>query len=102
MLEALDGRPLNEELQIGTTDLPSAKEINSLLDRLPQFRAAASSPADRVADHVELLILLFPGTDGLLADIAANVGSVAHQSLVPFHGDLHTGQIVVAEGSRPD
>jgi hypothetical protein len=98
VLEALEGRPLDEELQAGSTDLPSAEEINSLLDQLPQFPVAADSPVARMSDYVQLLGLIAPHTQDLLTEIVTSVRTSGQHESVPVHGDLHTGQIVVAEG----
>ena len=98
VLQALDGTSLFDAVINGRR--PSAQVITEVISRIracPPIARTASSAIDRVPEHVAALSLLLPDEAMRLAAIADAIGPDPQPVGTVVHGDLHPGQILVAD-----
>jgi len=99
VLEGLGGETLGSLLNETDAVLPDGRSVLGLLDLLPPLPRAATSPVVRAPDHAHLLGLLLPDQAARLDSILMAVAEAPREELVPVHGDLHAGQILVEQGA---
>ncbi len=98
VIQAMPGRTLRKALESGTKRLPTAHQLRTLLDRLPDDVevSPAASARSRAGRHAELLKAVMPAD--LAPRLDAVVGAVAgepDEPTVPIHGDFHASQVLV-------
>jgi hypothetical protein len=105
VLDALPGRTVRDILLTGSRAdvdaLPGGREVLDLLERLPVATSPgevrpSGGPVARVAGHAGLLAAILPDEAGRVAALVDRIGPVgAAGPIVPTHGDLHDGQVLV-------
>ena len=97
-MQAMAGRTLRKALESGTKRLPTARQLNALLDRIPSDdgASAVSGPRMRAPRHAGLLkAVLGPEFSSRIDAIVDAVGGDPIEPMVPVHGDFHTSQVLV-------
>ncbi|HEX6567628.1 MAG TPA: hypothetical protein VF015_00610, partial [Acidimicrobiales bacterium] len=98
VLEGLGGTLLRHRVTIPGARLPSAATVLALLDRLPSPLDDRQVTGWRATEWADLLGRLRPAQAGPLQALATELATVASgrdETLVPVHGDLHEGQLLV-------
>ena len=98
-LQGMPGRPLRQQVQSGSTELPPPGALLELLDQLPALdRDAAAGPVSRLPSYAGLIGAIVPELRGRVAAMADALGSTPVETPVTAHGDFHAGQVLVAGG----
>lgn len=102
VLQAVPGRTLREALRNRHSPLPSGREINAVLDRLPAELAAGASRRswlDRVGHYAAAVGTILPEHAQRVAGLAQAISAEAGRGpTVPVHGDLYESQLLVSGG----
>lgn len=99
VMEAMPGLTLSEHLARGGSG-PDPRLVVELLDLLPGIEGGPQPLTRQVRNHARLLSLLAPDLADSLERMATIIEQVADEPLVPVHGDLHGGQIII-ENRQP-
>jgi hypothetical protein len=97
-LEALPGTSLRKALGDPVTPLPSPDEVVSIGSHLPASTRPVRSPLERLGGIVDLLRRIVPEDAVLLDDLVDLIGGEDRPAETAVHGDLHEGQVLVADG----
>jgi len=99
-LQAMPGKTLRNSLESGKRRLPDGPELLALLDSIPAgVGSSVKGPVDRAANHAGLLAAVTPQFSARLAALVKAVSRVGPEPEVPVHGDFHSSQILVRDGS---
>jgi hypothetical protein len=96
-LQALGGRTLRAAL-VGGEPLPAPDELVALSERFAASGLVSPRDPRAFADptrHVASLARLAPDRADVVAQVAAVAASAGDGPLVPVHGDLHDGQLLL-------
>ena len=99
-LEGLPGRSLGRTLRRGEP-APPPDELVALSDRLATVSLPGEADGDarrRLARHAELLRAVLPEAAQRIDVLEAALSGGEPQPIETIHGDLHEGQILVADG----
>ncbi|WP_207921222.1 phosphotransferase [Micromonospora sp. KC721] len=98
-LQSLPGRTLRHALARGAPT-PSARQVLSLLERLPDTLAVGPSRAswpDKAAHYASVVAAALPDRAAQAGDLAAEiVAGVAPEPVTAVHGDLYESQLLVS------
>jgi hypothetical protein len=101
-LQALEGHTLRSAL-VGGAPLPTPEELVGLSERFAASGLVSGRDPRAFADparHVASLSRLVPDRADVVAEVAAVAASAASGPLVPVHGDLHDGQLLLDPAGR--
>ena len=93
VLEGLAGSALAD-----SDSAPSAESITGLLDLIPVTEAGVVPRKDRVAGHAAVLEHLAPERAVDLSELVSAMSDIPDDPVIPVHGDLHSGQLMVDRG----
>lgn len=102
VLEALHGPTLRDLVKCDEDGWPAPDEFGRLADAFAATELVGPGPASRLADghlHARMLAKVLPDAASFLHDLGdrfESYGAAVHDGVV--HGDLHEGQVIVADG----
>jgi hypothetical protein len=100
-LRAMPGFTLRQTLEDPEAVLPTAGELEALLDALPapHDTRRSPSPIEQLPALSELLSLILPGEKGRVGDLVARIGDDTQPAEVAVHGDFHDAQLLIDRGN---
>ncbi len=100
VLPALPGTPMRAALTGDPAGLPDPAALEALLDALPRLGGRPADPVARTRSHATVVAAVCPALRPRLDRVVAAVAAgVAPQPVVPVHGDLYEGQLLLAGGA---
>ena len=102
-MQAMPGVTLRRSLETGQVSQPAPDALATLLDAMPQLDSRAkrvAAPQERFEDHLRLIGTVLPEASHLLDRLGAHVPAAeSAEPLTTVHGDFHSSQVLVKEGS---
>ncbi|HSL58545.1 MAG TPA: aminoglycoside phosphotransferase family protein [Acidimicrobiales bacterium] len=104
VMRALPGETLRSRLLDGDARAADPTALIEVLDALagapaPSGLGRATSPRATAAGHAALIERVLPDVEGRLLAVLDLLGSAPDAGTTLVHGDLHDGQLTVADGS---